>query len=81
MGLFLPSLQGLFDLVGNTWQWTSTCTASGAGAGSGDCRAYRLVGGSWATGSQWTWADPPTLAAEPELGAPIFGLRLFATRR
>ncbi|MCW5636662.1 MAG: caspase family protein [Rubrivivax sp.] len=81
VGLFLPSLLGLFDLVGNLWQWTSTCTEPSPGTGTGTCRAHRLVGGSWATGSQWTWADPPTLAAEPELGAPIFGLRVFAVPR
>lgn len=78
VGLFLPSLLGLFDLVGNVWQWTGTCTEA---AGAGGCRAYQLVGGSWATGSHWSWAEPPTLSAEPELGAPIFGLRIFAARR
>lgn len=77
VGLFSPSLQGLFDLVGNVWQWTSTCTDVQAAG----CRQFRLVGGSWATGGRWSWAEPPRLAAEPELGAPIFGLRVFAHRR
>ncbi|MFO1269167.1 MAG: caspase family protein [Rubrivivax sp.] len=77
VGLFSPSLQGLFDLVGNVWQWTSTCTDMQAAG----CRAFRLVGGSWATGGHWSWAEPPRLAAEPELGAPIFGLRVFAQKR
>ncbi|MBL8288967.1 MAG: caspase family protein [Rubrivivax sp.] len=77
VGLFSPSLQGLFDLVGNVWQWTSTCTDPQ----SAGCRQYRLVGGSWATGGHWSWAEPPRLAAEPELGAPIFGLRVFAQKR
>jgi hypothetical protein len=76
VGLFLPSALGLFDLVGNVWQWTSSCAESEGGR----CRAYRLMGGSWATGGHWSWAEPPQLAAEPDLAAPIFGLRVFATR-
>ena len=78
VGLFLPSGQGLFDLIGNLWQWTSTC-AQPDPSGSG-CRRHRLVGGSWATGKNWSWEQPPTLAAESDLGAPIFGLRVVATR-
>lgn len=76
VGLFSPSLLGLFDLVGNLWQWTSSCAE-----GAAPCRQRRLVGGSWATGANWTWESPPRLAAEPDLDAPIFGLRVFARRR
>jgi uncharacterized caspase-like protein len=76
VGLFMPSGDGLFDLLGNLWQWTSTC-ADGAAAA---CSRQRLVGGSWATGKNWSWERPPTLAAEPDLDAPLFGLRVVATR-
>ncbi len=79
VGLFLPSGHGLFDLIGNLWQWTSSC-AQPESSGNG-CRRQRLVGGSWATGKNWSWEQPPTLAAEPDLGAPIFGLRVVATRQ
>ncbi len=77
VGLFMPSGDGLFDLLGNLWQWTSTCADGSAGA----CTRQRLVGGSWATGKNWSWERPPTLAAEPDLDAPLFGLRVVATRR
>ena len=79
VGFFLPSGHGVFDLIGNLWQWTSSCAQpepSGVG-----CRRQRLVGGSWATGKNWSWEQPPTLAAEADLGAPIFGLRVVATRQ
>jgi len=79
VGLFLPSGHGLFDLIGNLWQWTSSC-AQPDPSGTG-CRRQRLVGGSWATGKNWSWEQPPTLAAEADLGAPIFGLRVVATRQ
>ena len=78
VGLFLPSANGLFDLIGNLWQWTSSCVATAGGA---PCAQQRLVGGSWATGKNWSWEQPPTLSAEADLGAPIFGLRVVATRR
>lgn len=78
VGLFLPSGHGLFDLIGNLWQWTSSC-AQPEPTGTG-CRRQRLVGGSWATGKNWSWEQPPTLAAEADLAAPIFGLRVVATR-
>lgn len=79
VGLFLPSGHGLFDLIGNLWQWTSSC-AQPDPSGTG-CRRQRLVGGSWATGKNWSWEQPPTLAAEADLAAPIFGLRVVATRQ
>lgn len=79
VGLFLPSGHGVFDLIGNLWQWTSSCAQADT-AGTG-CRRQRLVGGSWATGKNWSWERPPTLAAEADLGAPIFGLRVVATRQ
>lgn len=78
VGLFLPSGHGLFDLIGNLWQWTGSCAQPEPSAPG--CRRQRLVGGSWATGKNWSWEQPPTLAAEPDLGAPIFGLRVVATR-
>lgn len=77
VGLFLPSALGLFDVIGNLWQWTASCAEP---APDGACRRQRLAGGSWATGKNWSWERPPTLAAEPDLAAPIFGLRVVATR-
>ncbi|MES2298067.1 MAG: caspase family protein [Pseudomonadota bacterium] len=78
VGMFVPSAEGVFDLVGNLWQWTSTCQDGGA---DGNCAKHRLAGGSWASNQSWPWDAPPTLAAEPGLEADIIGLRLFAARR
>lgn len=76
VGMFLPSQNGLFDLVGNVWQWTASCAAP-----DGSCRQQHLAGGSWATGRSWTWEQPPALVADADLQAPLFGLRVFASRR
>ncbi len=77
VGMFLPSPQGLFDLVGNVWQWTASCAEDKAGP----CTQQQLMGGSWATGRSWSWEQPPQLVADSDLQAPIFGLRVFARRR
>jgi uncharacterized caspase-like protein len=74
VGMFLPTREGLFDLVGNLWQWTTSC-APGA-----DCVKYRLAGASWATGKAWPWEAPPQLSAEADLQADLIGLRVYASR-
>ncbi|MYA41212.1 MAG: formylglycine-generating enzyme family protein [Gemmatimonadetes bacterium] len=54
-GSFKPNAFGLYDLLGNVWEWTQDCWNEGyAGAPgdgraweSGDCSARVLRGGSW----------------------------------
>jgi len=54
-GSFKPNAFGLYDLLGNVWEWTRDCWNEGyAGAPgdgraweSGDCSARVLRGGSW----------------------------------
>ncbi len=52
-GSFEPNMYGLFDMLGNVWQWTSDCwdrrsrTMSAAASPGENCRFRALRGGSW----------------------------------
>ncbi|CAH1660397.1 SUMF1/EgtB/PvdO family nonheme iron enzyme [Hyphomicrobiales bacterium] len=52
-GSFEPNMYGLFDMLGNVWQWTSDCwdqparTMSTSANASESCRFRALRGGSW----------------------------------
>jgi formylglycine-generating enzyme required for sulfatase activity len=56
-GGYVPNRFGLYDMLGNVWEWTEDCAnASYAGAPSdgsawlaGDCAQRMLRGGSWST--------------------------------
>jgi formylglycine-generating enzyme required for sulfatase activity len=56
-GGYAPNRFGLYDMIGNVWEWTEDCwNASYAGApadgsawASGDCSQRVLRGGSWST--------------------------------
>jgi hypothetical protein len=78
VGTFMPSLDGVFDLVGNLWQWTTSCQVSESSLGGNKCTKARLVGGSWATAPRWNWQNPPEIASEPELATDLFGIRVMA---
>jgi len=77
VGAFLPSQDGLFDMVGNLWQWTSTCQDAASPPGT-SCKKARLVGASWATAPRWNWQDPPQMTADTDLATDIFGIRVVA---
>lgn len=59
VGAFLPNKFGLYDMLGNVWEWTADCwipdynnaPASGKARGRGfagaDCRRHVTRGGSW----------------------------------
>ena len=55
VGLFEPNAFGLYDVLGNVWEWTQDCwndsysgaPIDGSAWRSGDCSARVLRGGSW----------------------------------
>jgi len=55
VGTFGPNAFGLYDMLGNVWQWTADCwhdsyvgaPVNGDAWGQGDCRKHVLRGGSW----------------------------------
>ena len=55
VGLFEPNGFGLYDVLGNVWEWTQDCwnesysgaPADGSAWSSGDCSQRVLRGGSW----------------------------------
>lgn len=78
VGAFMPSLDGVFDLVGNLWQWTTSCQDPVDANTDKGCNKLRLVGGSWATAPRWNWQNPPEIASEPSLATDLFGIRVMA---
>jgi formylglycine-generating enzyme required for sulfatase activity len=57
VGSFAPNEFGLYDMVGNVWEWVEDCLhedysgapADGSAWMTGDCSRHRLRGGSWAS--------------------------------
>jgi formylglycine-generating enzyme required for sulfatase activity len=57
VGSFAPNEFGLYDMVGNVWEWVEDCLsedyshapADGSARMTGDCGHHRLRGGSWAS--------------------------------
>ena len=55
VGSFAANRFGLYDMVGNVWEWTEDCVhasyegapADGSAWTSGDCRGRIARGGSW----------------------------------
>jgi len=54
-GSFPPNPNGLYDILGNAWEWTADCWSEGYQAApvdgsasrSGDCRGHVMRGGAW----------------------------------
>jgi formylglycine-generating enzyme required for sulfatase activity len=52
VGAFPPNAFGLYDMIGDVWQWTDTC-GSGGQSGASDDRLRCVRGGGW--------FDPPSM--------------------
>lgn len=90
VGSFKPNAFGLFDTVGNVFEWTTDCwhpdfngaPADGSPwleANGGDCRFRRPRGGSWVSGLNWTRASAQS--KDPyEYRSFLLGFRVVTTQ-
>lgn len=61
VGSFQPNAFGLYDMLGNVWQWTQDCwnenyqgaPTDGSAWSAGDCRSRIVRGGSWIKSTPW----------------------------
>jgi formylglycine-generating enzyme required for sulfatase activity len=51
VGRFAPNRFGLYDMIGNVWQWTADCATDYAGAQPADCSRHMIRGGGWFHGA------------------------------
>ena len=70
VGHFPPNPFGLYDILGNAWQWVADCftPVPGTAPPSGPCTARSIRGGSWHNGnaslrSAARFSLPPTMRA------------------
>jgi formylglycine-generating enzyme required for sulfatase activity len=47
VGSFAANRFGLYDMLGNVWQWTQDCAADYAAAEKPDCSRHMVRGGAW----------------------------------
>ena len=72
VGVFLPNAIGMYDWVGNVWQWTQTCSVPA----QAPCEKFVLKGGSWASPPS-SLTPAASLAAEPVLMGSTMGFRVY----
>lgn len=61
VGAFRPSAFGLYDMLGNVWQWTADCRRSGYAGAPADGRPWREPGCAGAVWRGGAWYDGPWL--------------------
>ena len=67
VGSFQPNAFGLYDVLGNVWEWTVDCwndeysgaPTDGSAWDVGDCSVRVLRGGSWSSSEEPPFGEPP----------------------
>jgi formylglycine-generating enzyme required for sulfatase activity len=86
VGSFSPNKFGLYDMLGNAWEWTQDCwheTYAGAPADggawmSGPCGAHVMRGGDWSN-DPWVLRSAGRSESETEQRANYLGFRVGKT--
>lgn len=81
VGSFAPNGFGVFDMIGNVWEWTADCTGASANRRKAEqgaapsCARRLLRGGSWANSAKAVRVTQ-RLSANPSLREDIVGFRV-----
>jgi len=83
VGSFQPNAFGLYDMLGNVWEWTADCVnwryvlapTDGSAWLSGDCKSHVLRGGSW-NDDPWAARSAVRSNALALLGSANLGFRV-----
>jgi formylglycine-generating enzyme required for sulfatase activity len=77
-GHFAPNPFGLYDMLGNAWQWVADCFAPvpGSAAPEGECKARSIRGGSWHNGVA-TLRPATRFSLPPEMRSSSLGFRVM----
>lgn len=86
VGSFRPNPFGVFDVLGNAWQWAADCwnqsyvgaPQDGAAWTSGNCRKRVFRGGAW-TSEPWILRSSKRSSDESEVQANYVGFRVAKT--
>jgi formylglycine-generating enzyme required for sulfatase activity len=86
VGSYKPNAFGLYDMLGNVWQWVEDCyhdsyngaPTDGSAWTSGDCNRHVLRGGSWSPSPQ-TLRSAGRLANPPDARFYNLGFRVART--
>jgi formylglycine-generating enzyme required for sulfatase activity len=78
VGHFAPNPFGLYDMLGNAWQWVADCftPTPGARTSEGECQARSIRGGSWHNGVA-TLRPATRFSLPPAMRSSSLGFRIM----
>jgi formylglycine-generating enzyme required for sulfatase activity len=87
VGTFQPNALGLYDMLGNVWQWTEDCwtdgydgaPADGSAWTTGNCEMRVIRGGSWDSGYPWILRSAHRVGFDTGMRFASIGFRLART--